>query len=97
MAYRVELDPAAIAEAREAFHWYDDRNSDASSAFQRELDEAIELVSQSPTRWPVLKGLLRRRLFRSFPYALIYSVTDDLIQIIAIAHQHRRPGYWRKR
>ena len=34
---------------------------------------------------------------RKFPFSLIYSVEGSLIWIIAVAHQSRRPGYWRKR
>jgi len=31
------------------------------------------------------------------PYALVYEVRDDAILILAIAHQSKRPYYWRGR
>jgi hypothetical protein len=34
---------------------------------------------------------------RVFPYAVLYSIEDDYILIVAIAHGKRRPGYWRHR
>lgn len=32
-----------------------------------------------------------------FPYHLVYLLEADLIHIIAVAHDHRRPGFWRDR
>ena len=40
---------------------------------------------------------LRRILLDQFPLQLIYRVEGDEIVIYAVAHQSRRPGYWRKR
>ncbi|WP_438003790.1 hypothetical protein [Sorangium sp. So ce321] len=36
-------------------------------------------------------------LVRRFPYSVLYRVRDDHIRILAIAHQNRRPFYWRGR
>ena len=32
-----------------------------------------------------------------FPYNLLYAVESDLLVVVAVAHQKRRPGYWRSR
>lgn len=32
-----------------------------------------------------------------FPYGVIYATDPEEIVILAIAHMHRRPGYWRDR
>jgi hypothetical protein len=32
-----------------------------------------------------------------FPYSIVYKEAADKIMIVAIAHQRRRPGYWRRR
>ena len=36
------------------------------------------------------------RLLR-FPYSLVYSVREHEMRILAVAHQKRRPFYWRGR
>lgn len=33
----------------------------------------------------------------SIPYAVLYSIEPNFILIIAIAHDRREPGYWKKR
>ena len=32
-----------------------------------------------------------------FPYGLIYEASDVQIIIVAVAHLHRAPEYWRER
>lgn len=47
--------------------------------------------------WPIVEGELRRRLVRRFPFGILYRIDPEEIVIIAIAHLHRKLGYWRKR
>jgi len=39
----------------------------------------------------------RRCRTKRFPYGLIYRCKGDEILIVAVAHLHRRPGYWHDR
>ena len=34
---------------------------------------------------------------RRFPYLIVYRVTASAIQVVAVAHARRRPGYWKTR
>jgi len=93
----VELHPEAIAEARAAYQWYAERDLSAANAFIAELDHAISQVQSAPERWPVHLHGTKRYLFRRFPYGVIYRVIETAIQVLAVAHGRRRPGYWRTR
>ena len=42
------------------------------------------------------EGVRRCRMNR-FPYGLIYAVDNGDILVLAVAHLHREPGYWRDR
>jgi plasmid stabilization system protein ParE len=44
----VELDPEAIAEAEEAFHWYAKRSQRAADGFVAELDFAVARIGEAP-------------------------------------------------
>lgn len=59
-----------------------------------ELDLAIQRVQQAPRRWPAYLGETRRYLPRRFPFSVVFREAADRIEIIAIAHARRRPGYW---
>jgi plasmid stabilization system protein ParE len=96
----LEFHPEAAAEAAAARVWYGERSLKASAAFLAELDVACERISEAPNRYPTHVAGTRRYLMRRFPFHIVYRVpsgTDAAIQIIAVAHGHRRPGYWRDR
>lgn len=93
----LEFHPEAIAEARAARIWYAERNPAAAEAFLHELDLGIERIVCDPEMRTVSIAGTRRYLFRYFPFAIIYRIKHSTIQIIAVAHGHRRPGYWKDR
>jgi len=51
-------------------------------------------ISAYPEGWSKEKGEIRKCLLHRFPYKLLYSIEQDHIFIIAVAHLHRRPDYW---
>ena len=90
----VRLSDEAVEESRAAFAWYRERNPRAAAQFLFELDQAIESIAAYPDAWPPYLDGTRRKLFRRFPFALVYRMREERLQIIAVAHQRRRPGYW---
>jgi toxin ParE1/3/4 len=93
----VRFHPAAVGEAKAAYDWYAKRNPAAATAFIAALDEAVRVIQDRPARWPQHLRGTRKYLLRRFPYSVIYRVTDATIQVVAVAHGRRRPGYWRRR
>lgn len=93
----VEFHPAAVDEVIEAEAWYGERNPLAADAFRAELSRAVDSVRRSPERWPRHAAGTRCRHLRWFPFSLIYRPEPTLILVIAVAHQRRKPGYWRER
>ena len=86
-----------LEEARAVQRWYADRSLLAARAFIAELDRAIELIGQNPSAWPTYVHGTRRYLLRRFPFSVVYLELDGEVEIVAIAHGRRRPGYWRGR
>jgi toxin ParE1/3/4 len=93
----VDFHPDAVAEARAAFLWYFERNPAAANAFIAEIDHAVSAIRHSPQQWPRHLHGTRKYLLRRFPYGVIYRLSDAAIQVVAIAHGRRRPGYWKTR
>ena len=46
--FAVEFHPLAADEAVAAERWYRERNETASTRFRRELDRAVDLISERP-------------------------------------------------
>ncbi len=57
---------------------------------------STRIVSR-PSAGAPLGEQLRRMAARRFPYAVIYRVSREGVEILAVAHQRRGPGYWRDR
>lgn len=99
MAVQIELDPRALEEMHEAYRWYFERSQSAATQFQSAIDHAIDTLVQAPERWPVFDDKkIRRYLIRHFPYSLLYTFNSSSkhVLIVAVAHQRRRPGFWRR-
>lgn len=97
VAEPLDIHPSALAELKSAITWYLERNEAAAVKFTAEIDHAIELICSSPDRWPRGEHRTRRFVLRRFPYAVIYREKNSAVQVLAIAHGHRRPGYWKDR
>ena len=95
--FAVEFHPLAADEAQAAERWYRERNATASDRFQRDLDRAIERISDRPEAGSPYLSNTRRVLLRRYPFFVVYRVRGENVQIVAVAHARRRPGYWRAR
>lgn len=96
-ARRIEFHPAAVEEARGAIAWYRERSTKVAERFARELRAALLAVERHPQRARALARGVRRHLVRGFPYLIVYTFDEAVIQVLAVAHARRRPGYWRPR
>ena len=95
------LDEAA-AELVAAIGHYAEENLELAIDFDKAVDERLEMAAKMPgagrlePRAPE-RFELRWYKIRRFPYALLIGTLHDERVVVALAHEHRRPGYWRKR
>lgn len=92
----VFLDPAE-EEMLEAAAYYEDRASGLGDHFITEVQHAVQRIIENPESSRLLKGNVRRRLLRRFPFGILYRIEADKIIIVAVMHLRRRPGYWADR
>jgi len=97
VAAAVRFHPAAAQEAESTYDWYAARNPAAAHGFREELRQAIDAVGANPRTWPRYSNRARRYVFPRYPFSLVYILRRDDIEVIAVAHGRRRPGYWRSR
>ena len=97
MNLQVIFHSEAEEEVFEALAWYADRSNLAARAFVQELNHVVRLATQFPESWPNSFAKTRCVVFPRFPFDLVYRVKGDTIEVVAVAHQRRRPFYWRHR
>jgi plasmid stabilization system protein ParE len=93
----VRFHAAAEAELMEARAWYAGRSEIAARAFATEVAWAVPEICNAPERWKRYDYGTRRFILPNFPFSIVYRVHQDAVQVVAVAHHRRRPGYWRGR
>jgi len=79
---------------RDAIEYYELHLTGLGRRFFNEVIETIDLIVQFPQLWAQNSEHTRKAVLRKFPYNLVYSMRDNMIYIIAVAHQNRVPEYW---
>lgn len=97
VALDVEYLEQAVVEAVAAAEWYAARSPTAAAGFEAELDAAESAIRELLNAWPPYDHGTRRFLLRRYPFGIVYRVEASRVLIVAVAHGHRRPGYWRDR
>jgi toxin ParE1/3/4 len=90
-----EFHPAAEAEFLESVGFYESRAQGLGEAFIAEFEAVICLVCNAPRQRPVeCAPDIRRAPLQRFPFSIIYREKQPKIQVLAVAHERRRPQYW---
>lgn len=87
----------AVQELNDAVCYYELQYEGLGRRFREEVKKAIRRMSEYPKAWSVERKDVRKCLLHKFPYKLLYSIEEDHLFVIAIAHQHRKPDYWIER
>lgn len=87
----------ARQDLQEAAAWYRERNASVAERFVAEVERTFELIERFPATgaWiPAVPGPARRLPVNGFPYHVVFEEFLDRIEVLAVAHDRRRPGYW---
>lgn len=95
---KAEYSAAARDELFETIEYYETQTEDLGLRFLEHVESAIARAVASPFIGAALSvpGTEVVRLIRPavFPYKLPYVVRDEILLILAVAHQRRKPRYW---
>ena len=87
----------ARRELTEAVRYFNLQQVRLGDEFRDEAWETIKRIKDFPLAWHLLGGNIRRCQMRRFSYGIIYEPSVLEIVVIAVAHMHREPEYWRNR
>ena len=87
----------ARRELHETVRYYNAQVPQLGEEFRDEAWETVRRIKEFPLAWHPLGGAIRRCQMQRFPYGIIYEPSEVEIVIIAVAHLHREPEYWRSR
>ena len=84
-------------EIEESYNWYESKLPGLGENFLDELENSYSIIQKNPEMYLKVSGDVRRYLVIKFPFGILYKVTDENINIVAVMHLKRKPDYWQKR
>lgn len=88
---------AARLEIEEAAEWYEGREPDLGVAFLEAVEALFGRIEHTPQQFAPISARepYHRALVARFQYHVFFDILEDRVVVIAVAHERRRPGYWR--
>ena len=102
MSRRLIVLDDAEAELEEATLWYEAQRPGLGREFRVAVAEAMDRLTGTPGVAVPVRNVspemgARCVFVKRFPYSVVFFVHGPDLWVVAFAHQHRRPGYWRNR
>jgi toxin ParE1/3/4 len=94
---KLEFHPEAELEFLEAAFHYDLEVPGLGERFGTELKRVTDLLLEYPSIGREVGAGRRKFSLHRFPFTLIYAASPEVLYVLAVAHNRRRPGYWRSR
>ncbi|MGH9066012.1 MAG: type II toxin-antitoxin system RelE/ParE family toxin [Acidimicrobiales bacterium] len=95
---KVSLAPGAEQDLVEGGLYYSrEASEDLGRALISEFERSAALLAEQPHLGAPWRGQVRRFPLRRFPYSIVYYLGQAEVRILAVAHQSRKPGFWRGR
>ena len=97
MTKELRILDVAQQEMDESFEFYEDQVTGLGHDFLTEILATFKRIKQDTQAWTPFSVRTRRCLVNRFPYGVMYQELENEVLVIAIAHLHRKPGYWEDR
>jgi plasmid stabilization system protein ParE len=91
MAAKLLILAAAEHDVDEAFEWYERRQTGLGYEFLRALDARLHFIQRNPEMCGFAERHYRRALIRRFPYAVLYTFSEETVTIYAVFHTSQDP------
>jgi len=93
----VVFHPQAKQELNHTVKYYESQHKGLGKRFLIYFQNSILKIQSFPLMYHQIEENLRQCRLSRFPYGIIYRLKDEQIEIIAVMHTHRKPGYWKER
>ena len=95
---KLRIHSEAAEEARAAAIYYEAARPGLGDAFLRALEGTLDHIAANPGTQPFENNTpCRKRRVPRFPYRVVYRETEAFVDVVAVPHDRREPGYWQRR
>ena len=89
----IKISQKAFFEIEDAKEYYNLQQNNLGDTFKSDLKNSIENIKNFPNLYPNITNDMKRCILHRFPYSIFYTLKQDIILILSVAHQHRKPFY----
>lgn len=99
MSRSIRFEPEALSDVASAVRYYNRERRGLGTEFRQAINQRVLWLRRFPNSGApvehVMASLVARQVrARQFPYLIIYVVADDVIHVVAVAHEKRLPAFW---
>jgi toxin ParE1/3/4 len=86
---------AAAAEYLEQVSFYESQQPGLGARFIADVEAALRRICEHPAAYRIAREPdIRRAYTRRFPFIIVFREGSGTIEILAVGHRRRRPGFW---
>jgi plasmid stabilization system protein ParE len=90
--------PEALADLADAREFYREQaGAKLAASFINEFERIAQVLLTYPWFGTTEASDIRKQPMRRFPYTVVYRPLVGEIRVLAVAHQSRKPRFWRGR
>ena len=95
----IDFHPEAQSEFLASIRYYEKKAVGLGDQFYAEVQTALALLRSFPEIGSPFEESDRKFSLNKFPFSLVYNYeeSEQYIEIYAVKHQNRKPGYWTSR
>ena len=86
--------PIAKLELDDTIGYYELQLEGLGKRYKEDVRTSLNRISIFPEAWTMVRPNIRKCVMHKFPYNILYTIDENTILVIAIAHHHRLPDYW---
>ena len=94
---KIRFHPDVVSEIRSSYNWYQAQANGLGEDFLCELESTYKAILELPDTWPLFQKDFKRYLLAQFPFSVIYRRNKNVIYVVAVMHNSRKPYYWDNR
>ena len=94
---KLEFHPEAELELLKAALRYDLEVPGLGERLGVEVKRVTDLLLEHPDIGEEVGSGRRKFSLHRFPFTLIYASSSEVLHVLAVAHDRRRPNYWQSR
>lgn len=89
--------PTSKRDLVKVFDFYQRERKGLGYEFLEDVQLAVRQMQLLPQSAPEIDPGIRRQLCQRFRYGVLYRVTSEQIEVLAVGHLKRHPNFWRRR